>query len=202
MAPGSVDLGLLDGATYLHLTGVTPALSPECAEFVRWAAQEARRRGVRVSFDVNYRAPLWDPPAARTEIERVLEHIDLLFVSAEEADALWGWDDEERGIAQLAAAGPDEVVLKRGAHGSTVWVHGERVDADPFRVGEVDPIGAGDAFAAGYLASSLRGGTPLERLLTANGVGALCVGTLGDYEGLPSAAELADFMDDELTLGR
>jgi len=202
MAPGSVDLDRLDGATYLHLTGVTPALSPECAEFVRWATQEARRRGVRVSFDVNYRARLWDPVTARTEIERVLEHVDVLFVSAEEADALWGWDDEQAGMAEVAAAGPDEVVLKRGSLGSTVWVHGERTDAAPFAVREADPIGAGDAFAAGYLASSLRGGTPHDRLRTANGMGALCVSTLGDYEGLPSAQELADFLDNKTTLGR
>ena len=202
MAPGSVDLGGLDGATYLHLTGVTPALSPECAEFVRWAAQEAQRRGVRVSFDVNYRARLWGPVTARTEIERVLEHVDVLFVSAEEADVLWGWGDEQAGMAELAAAGPGEVVLKRGALGSTVWVDGERTDAAPFAVREVDPIGAGDAFAAGYLASSLRGGTPQERLRTANGMGALCVSTLGDYEGLPSARELADFLDNKTTLGR
>lgn len=202
MGPGSVDLGMLDHVRYLHLTGVTPALSPECAEFVRWAAAEARRRGVRVSFDVNYRARLWDAATARAEIERVLEHVDLLFVSAEEADALWGWDDEAAGMARLAAAGPGEVVLKRGAHGSTVWVEGERVDAEPFAVRELDPIGAGDAFAAGYLASSLRGDPPHHRLRTANAMGALCVSTLGDYEGLPSAQELADFLDNKTTLGR
>jgi 2-dehydro-3-deoxygluconokinase len=202
MSPGWMDMGALDGARYLHLTGVTPALSPECAEFVRWAAAEAQRRGVRVSFDVNYRSRLWEVPAARAEVERVLEHVDLLFVSAEEADALWGWADESAGMARLAAAGPAEVVLKRGADGSTVWLDGERVDAEPFRVRELDPIGAGDAFAAGYLAASLRGDTPSVRLRTANAMGALCVSTLGDYEGLPSAQELAEFLDNKTTLGR
>lgn len=202
MAPGSLDLACLDGVRYLHLTGVTPALSPECAEFVRWVAQEAQRRGVRVSFDVNYRARLWDAATARDEIERVLPHVDLLFVSTEEADALWGWPDEARGMAELAAAGPAEVVLKRGALGSTVWRDGERFDADPFSVREVDPIGAGDAFAAGYLAGALRDEPPQERLRIANGMGALCVSTLGDYEGLPSAQELADFLNNKTTLGR
>jgi 2-dehydro-3-deoxygluconokinase len=202
MSPGSMDLSALASARYLHLTGVTPALSPECAEFVRWAAAEAQRRGVRVSFDVNYRSRLWEAPTARAEIERVLEHVDLLFVSAEEAAALWGWADESAGMAQLAAAGPAEVVLKRGADGSTVWLDGERVDAEPFGVREVDPIGAGDAFAAGYLAASLRGDTPSDRLRTANAMGALCVSTLGDYEGLPSAQELTEFLDNKTTLGR
>lgn len=201
-APGALDLGCLDGASYLHLTGVTPALSPDCADFVTWAAREARGRGVRVSFDVNYRSRLWDAMTARKALEEVLSDVDLLFVSLEEAEALWGWTDEEAGVARLTDAGPREVVLKRGRHGSSAWVEGARVDAGPFPVREVDPIGAGDAFAAGYLAAALREADVHERLRTANAMGALCVSTLGDYEGLPSAQELADFLDDTTTLGR
>lgn len=202
MAPGSVDVGLLDGASHLHLTGVTPALSGECADFVLWAASEARDRGVRVSFDVNYRSRLWEPAAARAVVERLLPYVDLLFVSSEEADALWGWTDEDTGVGRLASAGPDEVVLKRGSHGSSAWTEGERVDAEPFAVREVDPIGAGDAFAAGYLAAALDAATPYDRLRQANAMGALSVASLGDYEGLPSASELADFLDGASTLGR
>ncbi len=202
MAPESIDLRCLEGASYLHLTGVTPALSAECGHFVTWAAREARRRGIRVSFDVNYRSRLWGPAAAREAVERVLPHVDLLFVSLEEADALWGWPDEEAGVARLAAAGPRQVVLKRGHAGATAWQDGVRFDAAPFPVREVDPIGAGDAFAAGYLAGELQGADVPERLRTANAMGALCVSTLGDYEGLPSASELADFMSEKRSLGR
>lgn len=202
MAPGCIDPGCLDGASYLHLTGVTPALSHHCGEFVRWAAQEARSRGVRVSFDVNFRSRLWDARAARTAIERILPLVDLLFVSAEEADALWGWADEDAGIEGLLTAGPEEVALKRGRAGSSLWLKGDRWDAPSFAVREVDPIGAGDAFAAGYLAMELRGAGPAERLRAANGMGALCVSTLGDYEGLPSDRELSDFLAGTKTLGR
>jgi 2-dehydro-3-deoxygluconokinase len=77
-----------------------------------------------------------------------------------------------------------------------------RGDAAPFTVRQVDPIGAGDAFAAGYLASTLRGGTAQDWLRTANAMGALCVSTLGDYEGLPSWVELVDFLEETATLGR
>lgn len=202
MAPGALDLDCLDGATYLHLSGVTLALSADCGEFVTWAAQEARSRGLKVSFDVNYRSRLWEPDTAREAVEKVLPHVDLLFVSAEEADALWGWPDEAVGLRRLAEAGPREIVLKRGRHGATLWLDEERVDAEPFSVREIDPIGAGDAFAAGYLAAALRGEGPRERLRTANALGALCVSTLGDYEGLPSAEELEHFMADTKTLGR
>jgi 2-dehydro-3-deoxygluconokinase len=202
MSPGWLDLDSLAGASYLHLSGITPALSAECGEFVLWAAREARARGVQVSFDVNYRSRLWDAATAAKTIESVLPHVDLLFVSAEEAEALWGWEDETAGVAALADAGPAEVVLKRGRDGSTVWLGSERHDAEPFAVREVDPIGAGDAFAAGYLAAALRGLAPAERLRMANGMGALCVSMLGDYEGLPSAAELTAFLDNSKTLGR
>lgn len=180
-APGCVDTSCLDGATWLHLTGITPALSPGCEEFTHWLASEARRRGVRVSLDVNYRSRLWDPACARAAVERLLPEVDLLFVGDEEAAAVWGWADEARGVADLAALGPHEVVLKRGARGATAWVDGERHDGAPFRVGQVDPIGAGDAFAAGYLAGYVRAADVAVRLETANAMGALCVSTLGDY---------------------
>ncbi len=202
MAPGSLDLDCLDGADVLHLTGVTPALSPECADFVRWAAQEGRRRGLQVSFDVNYRSWLWGPAEARTAIESVLPYVDVLFVSAEEAAALWGWADDEDGVRRLADAGPREVILKRGHLGASLWSEKERWDAEPFAVRQVDPIGAGDAFAAGYLAGTLQGARPEARLRLGNAMGALCVTTLGDYEGLPTAEELARFMSDTTQLGR
>ncbi len=202
LAPGGLDLRCLEGARFLHLSGVTPALSPDCADFVTWAAQEAHRHGVQVSFDVNYRSRLWGPAEARAAVQTVLPHVDVLFVSVEEAEVLWDWHDEEKTVRRLGEAGPREVVVKRGRDGATLWSDGERWEGAPFAVQQVDPIGAGDAFAAGYLAGLLRGAGPEERLRLANAMGALCVTTLGDYEGLPSAEELAHFMSDTTQLGR
>lgn len=202
LAPGTVDPALLDGATWLHLTGVTCALAGCCTDFVHWMASEAHRRGVRVSFDVNYRSRLWDASTARATLEKVLPEVDLLFVGDDEARALWSWTDEEQAVARLAAITRAELVLKRGPRGATAWADGERFDGEPFPVAQVDPIGAGDAFAAGYLAAHLRGAEPPERLAFANAMGALCVSTLGDYEGLPSAQELSDFFKQTPHLGR
>ena len=67
---------------------------------------------------------------------------------------------------------------------------------------QLDPICAGDAFAAGYLAATLEGQDPADRLRTANAMGAFCVQNLGDYEGLPSRRELTAFLDDAFDLGR
>lgn len=205
MAAGAFDPVYLDGAAFLHLTGITPALSDSCAEFVRWAAREARARGVRVSFDTNYRSKLWRPKVARDFVENLLPELDLLFVGDDEALALWGTCGE--GFAnELATLHPSgdafEVVLKRGDLGSSALVGGRFVEEPGFRVSEVDPVGAGDAHVAGYLAGFLWGLEVRERLRLANAMGAYSVATLGDYEGLPGAAEVREFMGGEGRPGR
>jgi 2-dehydro-3-deoxygluconokinase len=201
LAPGAFDPAVLDGAAFLHLTGITGALSPESAEFLTWAARTARAAGVRVSYDVNYRSRLWEPAAARAASEAMLPYVDVLLVGDEEARALWGWDDDEC-LDRLADAGPAEVVVKLGARGCVASVDGERLSSPGFPARQVDPIGAGDAFAAGYLAASLQGLDPAGRLRTANAMGAFCVQNLGDYEGLPSRRELTAFLDQTVDLGR
>jgi 2-dehydro-3-deoxygluconokinase len=201
MGPDAFDTGYLEGARLLHLTGITPALSDECRAFTSWAAREARRAGVRVSFDVNYRSKLWSPESAKSFAEELLPEVDLLFVGDEEARALWERDDEEF-IRELAEKGPQEVVLKRGSDGSMLLFEGRVLQQPTFDVPEVDPVGAGDAFNAGYLAGHLWEWEPEERLRLANAMGAMSVATLGDYEGLPDEKELRNFLEGKEALGR
>jgi 2-dehydro-3-deoxygluconokinase len=201
LAPGVFEPEVLDGAAYLHLTGITGALSPDSAEFLLWAAQTARDAGVRVSYDVNFRSRLWSPAQARVATEALLPLVDVLLVGHEEAAALWQ-DDPEHCLDRLADSGPTEVVLKVGAEGCKAVVDGERLTSPGFPVRQLDPIGAGDAFAAGYLAASLWGWGPAQRLRAANAMGAWCVQNLGDYEGLPSRRELDGFLDQTTDLGR
>jgi 2-dehydro-3-deoxygluconokinase len=201
MPPEAFDPGYLSGAKFLHLTGITPALSEDCRAFVLWAAREARASGVRVSFDVNYRSKLWDAKEARGFVEEILPELYLLFAGDEETRALWGRDDEGL-VRDLAREGPEEVVLKRGKAGSLALVEGEILEHPAFSVTEVDPVGAGDAFAAGYLAGYVWDLPAAERLRVANAMGAMSVATLGDYEGLPDEGELRAFLEGEESLGR
>jgi 2-dehydro-3-deoxygluconokinase len=201
LAPGAFDASLLHGAAFVHLTGITGALSPECAEFLPWAAMTAHEAGVQVSYDVNFRSRLWEPAAARAATEALLPHVDVLLVGDDEAAALWDWD-AETCLERLSDSGPREVVVKLGARGCAATVDGERLSAPGFPVRQLDPIGAGDAFAAGYLAATVWGREPDERLRTANAMGAFCVQNLGDYEGLPSRRELTAFLDRTIELGR
>jgi 2-dehydro-3-deoxygluconokinase len=201
LAPGAFDPSILNGAAFLHLTGITGALSPECAEFLPWAAAAARDAGVRVSYDVNYRSRLWPPSAARAATEAILPLVDVLFVGEEEANALWGWE-ADAALDHLSEVGPQEVVLKLGAKGCAALIDNEWMTSAGFPVPQRDPIGAGDAFSAGYLAATLWGWAPEKRLRTGNAMGALCVQNLGDYEGLPSSRELNAFLEQSADLGR
>jgi len=201
MRSDACDANYLSGATFVHLTGITPALSEDCRAFVLWAAREAHASGARVSFDVNYRSKLWGTEQARGFVEEILPDVYLLLAGDEEARALWDRDDEGL-VRELARNGPEEVVLKTGGTGSLAVVDGEVLEHSAFTVAEVDPVGAGDAFAAGYLAGHLWDLPAEERLRVANAMGALSVATLGDYEGLPDRNELWAFLDDERSLGR
>lgn len=201
MAQGAFDPEYLEGARFLHLTGITPTLSSSCKEFVRWAADEARGHGVWVSFDVNFRSKLWSSEEARRFIEGILSRVDILFVGDEEASAIWGEGGEEL-LRKLAGMGPREVVLRRGKEGSQALVEGELVEQPSFEVTEVDPVGAGDAFVAGYLAGHLWELDPKESLRVANAMGSYSVMTLGDYEGLPGRKELEMLLGGNKELGR
>ena len=201
MGPRSFDPAYLKEANFLHLTGITPALSADCRSFTLWAAEEARKGGARLSFDVNYRSKLWSPQEARSFVEELLPHVDLFFAGDEEIRALWGRDDEEL-LRELAGMGPREVVLKKGEEGSVAVLGGEVLQHPAFAVLEVDPVGAGDAFVAGYLAGHLWNLGAKERLRVANAMGALSVATLGDYEGLPDREELWAFLEGRRALGR
>jgi 2-dehydro-3-deoxygluconokinase len=201
MSPGAFDPGYLEQAEFVHLTGVTPALSEGCRALILWAATEARARDVQVSFDINYRSKLWSPKDAKAFVEEVLPLIDVLLVGDEEAVALWGRDDETL-LRELGEGGPGEIVLKRGKEGSLALLGDATYEQPAFPITEVDPVGAGDAFAGGYLAGHLWGLKPKERLRVAGAMGAYSVMTLGDYEGLPDREELEAFLTGERTLGR
>jgi 2-dehydro-3-deoxygluconokinase len=201
LSPNAFDPSILQGAAFVHLTGITGALSQECAEFLPWAATTARDAGVRVSYDVNYRSRLWEPSAAQAATEALLPLIDVLFVGHDEANALWGWETDT-ALEQLSKIGPSEVILKLGADGCAAMINGEQLISPGFPARQLDPIGAGDAFDAGYLAATLWGWAPEKRLRAANAMGAFCVQNLGDYEGLPSRGELDGFLEQIPDLGR
>lgn len=212
LTPDDVHDAVVADAEVLHLTGITPALGPGPLAAVRHAIAVARSCGTLVSLDVNHRRTLWSDEQARTTLLSLLPRVDLLFAGPDEASMLLtepqpdgptpplpdisdvspiGWDFGAAAGARLADLGPSTVVVKLGALGSlAVRADGTVVKAPATAREVVDPVGAGDAFVAGYLAT-LVGGGPADRCLdVGNRAGGIVVSVRGDWEGLPTAAGL------------
>jgi 2-dehydro-3-deoxygluconokinase len=191
--PDTVHWSLLDGSRVMHLTGITPALGEGPHRLVHRAIAEARKRNIRISFDVNYRAKLWPPAAARQTIEPLLRGLDIVFVNDRDARVLF----DARGEAEaMARALRDRfrcgvLVLTLGADGALALEDDGAVRHPAFTCQIVDRIGRGDAFAAGFLYGHLRGG-PADGLRYGSALAALkqtfpgdvCRTTLGEVEAV------------------
>lgn len=160
MGPEVLQRISFDGVRVVHVSGITPALSDSCLALMH--ALVAAPRTFLLSFDLNWRPRLWrdrDPSVLRA----LASAADIVFVGADEAEAVWGIGTPEKIRAFLPA--PATLVVKQGAEGATL-IDG---DAPPLfqpalRVDVVEPVGAGDAFAAGFLAATLAGWSPTRRL--------------------------------------
>ncbi len=194
LSPPDLPAAEIESAAVLHVTGITPALSDAARQAVFAAVDTARSAGVTVSVDVNYRSKLWSRFDAAPVLRDLASRADVVFAGPDEAALFLGPD--EPPLDGIAALGPAEVVIKDGPRGCTALIDGERLSAPALTVTEVDPVGAGDAFVAGYLADRLAGAKPVDRLRTAIAAGAYAVTVPGDCEGLATRADLGGFGGD------
>jgi 2-dehydro-3-deoxygluconokinase len=198
LSPADIPVDVIEQAALLHVTGITPALSGSARETTMAAIETARSAGTRVSLDVNYRSKLWAPAEARACLADVVRKSDIVFAGPAEAAMLLQDDPHSEAEAlarQVQALGPSEVIIKDGARGCSAVLFDEAFTCPAMSVPEVDPVGAGDAFVAGYLADALAGATPRERLATAITSGAFAVTVSGDCDGLPSRRDLAQLQE-------
>ncbi|MFC9918149.1 sugar kinase [Agromyces binzhouensis] len=188
--PTDIPVGLVSSAALVHVTGVTPALSDTAAATVAHLVKLANEASVPVSFDINYRSRLWSIDRAVPVLRELASHADIVLAGQDEAQLVTGQLDLAAQLDALTALGPTQVVLKRGAAGAIARVDGVDVEAPGIPVDAIDTVGAGDAFAAGYLHALLSGAAPRERLQLANRVAAFVCSAEGDWEGLPLPHEL------------
>lgn len=204
MSPATVHPDHADSGRVLHLTGITPALSAECLALTRKLAAPRPDRPL-VSFDVNYRVGLWSSaPEGPAVLRELARGADLVFVGEDEAAAAWGVTG---GPAAVRAALPEPAVLvvKQGSEGATAFarrVGGEDdvVFVPALTVDVVASVGAGDAFAAGFLSATLRGLPVRERLRHGHLTAAAALTVAGDVAEPPArerADELAALGDQE-----
>ena len=185
-----VDLDILmDGFQWLHLSGITPALSPSCAKFTLDCMKKAKEKGLTVSFDGNFRSKLWTWEEARDFCTQCLPYVDVLL--GIEPYHLWkDEDDHSKGDwkdgvpLQPAYEQQDEVFQRfverypnlkciarhvRYAHTGSenslmafMWYQGHTFESKLFTFNILDRVGGGDAFASGLIYAMMNGYKPMD----------------------------------------
>lgn len=168
----------LSDVSVLHVSGITAAISASARAFLVRLLDRARAAGVLVSFDVNHRPALWSAAEAGAVLKPLAERADIVFVGRDEAENLWGTSTpaEVRSVLPYVP----ELVVKDGAVGATAFVGEDSVFRPSPVVDVVDLVGAGDAFAGGYLGALCDGAAPADRLVAGHQRAALTIQTTGD----------------------
>jgi 2-dehydro-3-deoxygluconokinase len=149
----------IERADAFHTTGITPALSETLATTTADLLELAREADTTTVFDLNYRSKLWSPDRARETITDLLDLVDVFVVAARDADQVLGLSGSPTETAERLAAERDfeTVVVTRGDEGA-VAVHDGRTHEQPaIPASDAHPVGTGDAFVGGFLASRLQG---------------------------------------------
>jgi 2-dehydro-3-deoxygluconokinase len=185
-----VDLDkLLEGFTWLHLSGITPALSQSCADLIIRALKTAKAKGLTVSFDGNFRSRLWTWEEARDFCTMCLPYVDVLF--GIEPYHLWkDENDHDKGdVKDDIPYQPDldqqdmvnQAFVKkypnikciarhvRYAHSGSenslkayLWYDGKTYESKLFTFTILDRVGGGDAFASGFIYAMMHGYEPID----------------------------------------
>lgn len=183
-----LDLDYLLSGSFVHLTGITAALSENCSDLVQRLAAAANERGVTLSFDANIRWRLFEGRDPREVLMPIVERADVLFLSEEEAEALLGGDSAEE-IQEARRGMRAKTVVVHQAEGAFAVEDSGVSERKGYPVEVADTVGAGDAFVAGFLSGRLRGWETGDCLGLANACGACAVTVQGDVKGLPTAEE-------------
>jgi 2-dehydro-3-deoxygluconokinase len=186
------------GVGALLLSGITPALGEKAFAATKAIIAAARRRKIPVWFDINHRRKLWSEETARARLTPLLGHFDILFTSEDEGRILTGHRDHDAIGQALLDKGARRVVLKLGVRGVCTFDAKGKTFCPPFKIEtEVDPIGAGDGFDAGFLSGVIEGKSTEDCLLRGSACGAMVCLTDGDWEGLPTPSEIERFVAQE-----
>ena len=203
-------LAHLDGSDLVHVTGITPALSDTCRLTVMEVMRAAAERAIPVSMDVNYRDALWTTAEAMAVCDRMRRLATLFKVGHDEAETILGLGLSAEDYARHFFGGNTRISVITTGDSGAVAFDGENLIAQTgFTVEMVDPVGAGDAFVAGFLAgifqrcgfteflqmdSDARAPILHRALEIANACGALVCTRHGDTEAMPDMRQIGEFV--------
>jgi 2-dehydro-3-deoxygluconokinase len=187
VTPGSVDwASVFGGARWYHVSGITPALSDGAARVTAESLVAAKRSGLTVSYDLNYRSKLWSAKQACAAQEPLLEHVDVLTTAAEDARVVFGIGGDDhaevaRALQKRFGVSAVAITLRDTALAAVIAADGKVYSAPRFQVESVDPIGAGDAFCGGLIVSRLENRSWDDALRFATATAALKHTIPGDF---------------------
>jgi 2-dehydro-3-deoxygluconokinase len=186
MTPEDIRENQIADASFLHITGITPALSDTCRETVEHAIALAKKNSVPIVFDPNIRLKLWSREEARQTLMGIAAQCDIILPGIEEGEILTGATSPEEISRIFIGQGARLVVVKLGAKGAYYRTEEEEAYVPGIEVPHiVDPIGAGDGFAAGVLSGLLQKRGIREAVMLGNRIGAYALSVAGDVEGYP-----------------
>lgn len=202
MTKEDLDPEYLKTAKIIHLTGITPVLSPDCQEMVEFLAEFSTDHGIMLSFDPNIRKKLWGNEDYCELLRKLVQKSQIVMLGREEGQILYGTEEPEKLIELLRKFQIDKIAVKDGSNGA--WVADQRnclhIPAFPCR--PVDPVGAGDAFNSGFLAGILEGCSLKQCGRMGAAAGALVTEQTGDTEGCPDKEQLQRYLDGEEEIWR
>ena len=165
------------GAQVLYVSGISQGISTTAADAVFAAIDIARRNGVKVAYDTNYRPRLWPPLRAAAVMHAAMAEADYALPGIEDVQILTGLTDPDAVLDFYLRLGPKVVVLKMGEAGAYLATREHRVRIGGHAVQVIDATGAGDAFCGSFLARILAGDAPEPTARYANVAAALkCTG--------------------------
>jgi 2-dehydro-3-deoxygluconokinase len=160
MTVADVPEALIAGAKIFYTSGISQGISASAADAVFHAIAVARRSGVTVAYDTNYRPRLWPVARAAAVIHAAIAQCDIALPSLEDAQALTALGSPDAICDHYLRLGPRLVVLKMGANGALLATPEGRVAIAPFACTPVDGTGAGDTFCGSFLARLIAGDAP------------------------------------------
>lgn len=191
MRPDDIGAGVVERARFLHVSGISLAISTSACDTVFAAMARARGAGGQVSLDSNLRLRLWPLDRARAILCEAMRHADLFLPSMDDMRHFTGHEDPQRTLDWIRDAGaPGAVVLKLGKDGAIIDADGRRTAVAGKRVQAVDATGAGDCFAGNLLARRCQGDDWLAAVRYANTAAALSTLGYGAVEPLPRPGQV------------
>lgn len=191
MTAADLPVALLQRTRWLHLSGISLAISDSARAAALQAVALARAAGARISLDLNFRPRLWPASLALAVVRPLLDAVDLFLPSADELAALTGLSTPDEQLDWAHAQGARAVVLKLGAAGCRIGEGGLRQTLPGHAVAALDATGAGDCFAGACLSQLARGARLADAARVANLAAALSTRGFGAVAPLPRPADLA-----------